>query len=64
MVPTSRLGLSGRLAKTLTNTNGIESMMISVARTVTRNVRRWNDGSMKKQWVAAGMLEAGGASAG
>jgi putative transposase len=57
MFTVRRLGVSGRLAKTLTNTNCIESM-ISVARTVTRNVKRWKDGSMKKRWVAAGMLEA------
>ena len=52
-----RLGISGRLATTLTNTNCIESM-ISVARTTMGNVKNWKDGSMKKRWVAAGMLEA------
>lgn len=57
MFTVRRLGLSGRLAKTLTNTNCIESM-ISVARTVMGNVKRWKDGSMKKRWVAAGVLEA------
>jgi transposase-like protein len=57
MFTVRRLGVSGRLAKSLTNTNCIESM-ISVARTVIRNVKRWRDGSMKKRWVAAGMLEA------
>lgn len=57
MFTVRRLGVSGRLARTLTNTNCIESM-ISVARTVMSNVKRWRDGSMKKRWVAAGMLEA------
>jgi putative transposase len=52
-----RLGVGGRLAATLTNTNCIESM-ISVARTTMGNVKSWKDGSMKKRWVAAGMLEA------
>jgi hypothetical protein len=52
-----RLGVSGRLVTTLTNTNCIESM-ISVARTTMGNVKSWKDGSMKKRWVAAGMLEA------
>jgi putative transposase len=52
-----RLGINGRLATTLTNTNCIESM-ISVARTTMGNVKNWKDGSMKKRWVAAGMLEA------
>ncbi|HEX2042462.1 MAG TPA: transposase [Acidimicrobiales bacterium] len=57
MFTVRRLGVSGRLALTLTNTNCIESM-ISVARTAMARVKRWKDGSMKKRWVAAGMLEA------
>ena len=57
MFTVRRLGVSGRLARSLTNTNCIESM-ISVARTVIGNVKRWRDGSMKKRWVAAGVLEA------
>jgi transposase-like protein len=57
MFTVRRLGIDGRLARTLTNTNCIESM-ISIARTTMRNVKRWQDGSMKKRWVAAGMLEA------
>ena len=57
MFTVRRLGVGGRLATTLTNTNCIESL-ISVARTTTRNVKNWKDGSMKKRWVAAGMLEA------
>jgi transposase-like protein len=57
MFTVRRLGVNGRLAATLTNTNCIESM-ISVARTTTRNVKNWKDGSMKKRWVATGMLEA------
>ena len=57
MFTVRRLGINGRLATTLTNTNCIESM-ISVARTTTGNVKSWKDGAMKKRWVAAGMLEA------
>lgn len=57
MFTVRRLGIDGRLARSLTNTNCIESM-ISVARTVMGNVKRWRDGSMKKRWVATGMLEA------
>ena len=57
MFTVRRLGVNGRLAATLTNTNCIESM-ISVARTTMGNVKSWKDGSMKKRWVAAGMLEA------
>lgn len=52
-----RLNLSDRLARTLTNTNAIESM-ISIARSTSRNVKRWRDGKMVKRWVAAGMINA------
>lgn len=57
MFTVRRLGVGGTLAKTLTNTNCIESM-ISIARRSTNRVTKWKDGSMKKRWVAAGMLEA------
>lgn len=57
MFTVRRLGVDGRLARTLTNTNCIESM-ISVARTTMGNVKRWRDGRMKKRWMAAGVLEA------
>jgi len=57
MFTVRRLGIEGRLARTLTTTNPIESM-ISIARTTMGHVKRWRDGSMKKRWLAAGMLEA------
>ncbi len=57
MFTVRRLRLSERLCRTLTNTNTIGSM-ISVARSTTRNVKRWRDGKMIKRWVAAGMLNA------
>jgi transposase-like protein len=57
MFTVRRLGIGGTLAKTLTNTNCIESM-ISIARRTTGRVTKWKDGSMKKRWIAAGMLEA------
>jgi len=57
MFTVRRLGIDGRLARSLTNTNCIESM-ISVARATMGNVTRWRDGRMKKRWMAAGMLEA------
>ncbi len=57
MFTVRRLGINGPLAITLTNTNCIESM-ISVGRHTMGNVKRWQDGQMKKRWVAAGMLEA------
>jgi transposase-like protein len=57
MFTVRRLGVTGRLAATLTTTNCVESM-ISIARDTTKNVRRWRDGKMIKRWCAAGMLNA------
>jgi transposase-like protein len=57
MFTVGRLGVSGRLRRTLTNTNCIESMF-SIARTTTARVKHWRDGTMKKRWIVAGMLEA------
>ncbi len=52
-----RLGIDGRLSKTLGSTNPIESM-IEIVRHTQRNVKRWRDGDMRKRWTAAGMLVA------
>ena len=57
MFTVRRLGVGGRLAASLTNTNCIESM-ISIARDTTKNVKRWRDGKIIKCWCAAGMLNA------
>jgi putative transposase len=57
MFTVRRLGVGDRLAKTLTCTNAIESM-ISISRSTARNVKRWRDGTMVKRWCAAGMLNA------
>jgi putative transposase len=57
MFTVHRLGVSRRLARTLTSTNPVESM-ISTARTTMRNVKRWKDGEMVRRWTAAGMLNA------
>jgi putative transposase len=57
MFTVTRLGIDGRLAKTLTTSNPVESM-ISIARTTNRNVTRWRDGHMVLRWTAAGMLNA------
>jgi putative transposase len=57
MFTVARLGIDGRLAKTLTTSNPIESM-ISIARATNRNVTRWRDGQMVLRWTAAGMLNA------
>ena len=57
MFTVTRLGITGTLARTLTTSNPIESM-ISIARTTNRNVTHWRDGQMVLRWTAAGMLNA------
>ena len=52
-----RLGIAGQLAKTLCSTNPCESM-IEIVRHTQRNVKRWQDGDMRKRWTAAGILQA------
>jgi putative transposase len=52
-----RLAITGGLAKTLCSTNPCESM-IEIVRRTQRNVKRWQDGDMRKRWTAAGMLVA------
>jgi putative transposase len=52
-----RLGITGQLAKTLCSTNPCESML-EIVRHTQRNVKRWQDGDMRKRWTAAGMLVA------
>ena len=52
-----RLGITGKLAATLSSTNPCESM-IEIVRYTQRNVKRWQDGDMRKRWTAAGMLVA------
>jgi putative transposase len=52
-----RLGITGQLAKTLCSTNPCESM-IEIVRYTQRNVKRWQDGDMRKRWTAAGTLVA------
>ena len=53
----TRLGITGQLAKTLCSTNPCETM-IEIVRHTQRNVKRWQDGDMRKRWTAAGMLVA------
>jgi putative transposase len=57
MFTVTRLGITGTLARTLSTSNPIESM-ISIARTTNRNVTHWRDGQMVLRWTAAGMLNA------
>jgi transposase-like protein len=53
----TRLGIRGRLKKTLASTNPCESMIECVRRSA-RNVKHWQSGEMCLRWTAAGMLEA------
>jgi transposase-like protein len=52
-----KLGIRGRLRRTLESTNPCESM-IDTVRTTQRNVKHWSSGEMGLRWTAAGMLEA------
>jgi transposase-like protein len=52
-----RLGVPALLRRTLATTNPIESAF-SVADNVTRRVKRWRDGDMRKRWCTAGLLRA------
>ncbi len=56
-VTVQRLGVTGKLKKTLDSTNPIESMIECIRRS-SRNVKRWQNGNMALRWTAAGMLEA------
>jgi putative transposase len=53
----TRLGVRGRLKRTLASTNPCESMIDTVRR-ISRNVKHWSSGDMCLRWTAAGMLEA------
>jgi putative transposase len=53
----TRLGVKGKLKKTLATTNPCESMIECVRRS-SRNVKHWQNGEMCLRWTAAGMLEA------
>jgi len=52
-----KLGLTGRLAKTLETTNPIENLNGGVRR-VSGRVKRCRDGSMARRWVVTAALEA------
>lgn len=52
-----QLELPRALERTLSTTNPIENVM-SKARTVTRNVKRWRSGQMRLRWMGAVAAEA------
>jgi putative transposase len=53
----TRLGITGKLKRTLQSTNPCESM-IGTVRAIQRNVKNWSSGEMCLRWTAAGMLQA------
>ncbi len=52
-----RLGATGWLLKTLSTTNPIENVQGTLAK-VSRNVKRWRDGTMALRWGVTGLLVA------
>ena len=52
-----RMELPEWLERTLATTNPIENLNGSIRR-ITRNVKRWDDGTMVLRWVAASLTEA------
>jgi transposase-like protein len=52
-----RLGISGTLYKKLRSTNMIENLNSGIA-TYSRNVKRWQSGSMVVRWTSTAIVEA------
>ena len=52
-----RLGVGGTLYRKLRSTNAIENLNSGIV-TYSRNVKRWQSGSMVVRWVSAGIVEA------
>ena len=52
-----RLGIGGTLYKKLRSTNTIENLNSGIV-TYSRNVKRWQGGSMVVRWVSAAIVEA------
>ena len=52
-----RLGIDGTLYRKLRSTNAIENLNSGVA-TYSRNVKRWQGGTMVVRWVSAAVVEA------
>jgi hypothetical protein len=53
----TRLGIDGKLKRTLRSTNPCESML-STVRVIHRHVKHRSSGDTRPRWTAAGMLEA------
>jgi putative transposase len=52
-----KLGLPPTLRRFFATTNCIENL-IGTLRHVTRNIKRWRDGDMRRRWIALGLLRA------
>ncbi len=52
-----RLGISGTLYKKLRSTNAIENLNSGIS-SYSKNVKRWQGGSMVVRWVSAAIVEA------
>ncbi len=52
-----QLGLPPRLRRFFATTNGIENL-IGTVRHVTRNIKRWRDGTMIRRWVGLALGQA------
>jgi len=52
-----KLGIGGTLYRKLLSTNAIENLNSGIA-TYSRNVKRWQGGSMVVRWVSAAIVEA------
>jgi transposase-like protein len=53
----TRLGITGRLKRTLQCTNTIENLFSRV-RATQHNVKRWHGGDMRQRWTATAILDA------
>ena len=51
------LGIEGTLYRKLRSTNAIENLNSGIA-TYSKNVKRWQSGSMVVRWVSAAIVEA------
>jgi putative transposase len=52
-----KLGLPPALRRFFATTNCIENL-IGTPRHVTRNIKRWRDGDMRRRWIGLGLLRA------
>jgi transposase-like protein len=57
MLTLQGLGIEGTLYRKLRSTNAIENLNSGIAQ-YTKNVKRWQGGSMVVRWVSASMVEA------